>query len=273
MTQTQRFDDLERFDEVDRTGQEAKFMAFLAKVDELPDVRARRHATYSLLGLEPGMTVVDVGCGIGTAAIEMAGRVSPRGKAKGIDLSEAMIAEARRRAAASGSAVEFTAGSALALPLPAAAVDGYRAERLYQHLADIPAALAEAKRVLRPGGKIVLVDQDWECAFLDADDVNAGREIHRAFTDSLVQGCVGRQFHRMLRRAGFDDVKVHADTVTSTAPGEYGFVVEIVGSSARAHGVQGERVDAWLADQRRRMEAGEFFLAMTHFIACATRPS
>jgi ubiquinone/menaquinone biosynthesis C-methylase UbiE len=266
-----RFDNLERFDAVDRTGEQAKFLAFLDRVDRLADVQSRRQRSYGLLRLAPGRRVADVGCGIGTAACAMAALVAPGGSSQGIDLSDAMLDEAKRRAAAFPADVRFSKGSADALPLEAGSIDAYRAERLYQHIADIPAALAEARRVLAPCGRIVLVDQDWDAAFLDADDLGTARVVHRAFADSLVQGTVGRKFHRMLREAGFQEVAVEAETVTSANPGEYGFVVDVMAAAARSAGVETQRLESWLAEQKDRMAKGGFFMAMTHFIAHASR--
>lgn len=270
---TQAFEKLEKFDDVDGSGEQAKFLAFLDRIDRIPDVSVRRAGSYALLGLRPGARVAEIGCGIGTACIEMAAQAAPDGRVLGFDLSEAMVAEARRRATAAGSRASFEVGSATELPLGDASVDAYRAERVYQHIADLAGALGEALRVLRPGGRIVLVDQDWDCAFLDADDLATSRQVHRAFSDSLVRGTIGRQYHRALRAAGFADVRVEAQTVTSTSADEYGFVVDIIASAARAAGVDGRRLEAWTQDQRRRMASGDFFMAMTHFIASARRPN
>src|SRR6266540_3313335 len=146
---------LKRFDDVDATGEEAMFVGFLERIEQLPDVVARRRRSYELLALRPGDLVADVGCGLGTAGRELAALGI---RVIGFDASEAMVAEARRRSG--GESVEFAIASAL--PLEDGALAGYRAERLYQHLADPSAALAEAWRVLAPGGRLVLVDQDWD---------------------------------------------------------------------------------------------------------------
>ncbi len=138
---------LQRFDDVDATGDEAMFVGFLERIEQLPDVVARRRRSYELLALQPHDRVADVGCGLGTAARELAALGA---RVIGLDASEAMVAEARRRSDA--GSVEFAIADVSALPLEDAALAGYRAERLYQHLADPGAALAEAWRVLAPDG-------------------------------------------------------------------------------------------------------------------------
>jgi ubiquinone/menaquinone biosynthesis C-methylase UbiE len=272
MASIQPFCGLERFDKVDATGEAAMFIAFLDRVEALSDVVLRRQQFYDLLRLVPGRHVVDVGCGLGTAARDLADRVISGGQVTGIDLSAAMVAEAQRRADALGVAAKFEQASVEALPLATGSVHAYRAERLYQHLPNVPKALAEARRVLAPGGRIVLVDQDWDAAMLDADDLATSREIHRAFCDSLVQGTVGRRFRSLLLDAGFVEVQVQAETVTNSVGEDYGFVVDLLEKTARAAGIDRKRLDAWVADQRRRLTGDRFFMAMTHFIASATKP-
>lgn len=95
---TEQFRGLERFDKVDATREQDMFFSFLDRVEVLPDVVRRRQRSYDLLRLKPGQHAVDVGCGLGTAVRDIAARVAPGGHAIGIDLSAAMIAEARRRA-------------------------------------------------------------------------------------------------------------------------------------------------------------------------------
>jgi len=270
MSRQTQFGHLERFDNVDATGEEQMFFAFLDRVEGLPDVVKRRRRSYELLGIAPGQSVVDVGCGLGTATQELAARVGPSGHAHGVDISEAMIAEAKRRSDAAGVRVRFHTANVESLPLDSGSIHAYRAERLYQHLRDPLRALAEARRVLAVGGRLVLIDQDWDAAFHDSCDLAIARDIHRAFCDSLVNGTVGRQYRRLLLEAGFANVDVCAEAVTTANADQYGFVVDILEKTARG-AIDPQRVDTWVADQRERIANDRFFKVMTHFIATATR--
>jgi hypothetical protein len=129
----------------------------------------------------------------------------------------------------------------------------------------------EAHRCLARGGRIVLVDQDWDAFLLDAGDVANSRDVHWAFTDSLVGGTVGRQFRRLLIQAGFAHVRVEVDAVASDDAVAYGFIVDVLDRTARAAGLEPTKVDAWSADQRKRLADGRFFMLMTHFVASAIR--
>jgi SAM-dependent methyltransferase len=164
-------DDLRHFDDVDAAQDQLAFVDFLDRVDALPDVAAYRARSYKPFGATG--CVVDVGCGTGTAARELANRVE---RVVGVDASEAMIEVARKRSGGRPD-VRFEVGDALALPFRDATVDGYRAERLFQHLANPAAALSEARRVLRPGGRIAIIDQDWDTLIFATDDIETTRRV------------------------------------------------------------------------------------------------
>ena len=126
--------------------------------------------TYALLGDLTGRTVVDAGCGGGRAAAELAGRGA---RAVGVDLDPEMIAVARER----WPAGEFQVGDACGLPLETGSVAGYRADKAL-HMLDYRArAVAEARRVLAPGGRAVLLGQDWDMIAIDSEQPKTTRRL------------------------------------------------------------------------------------------------
>ena len=123
-----------------------------------PDVVGQRRQVIATLGLRAGERVLDVGSGPGLLAAEMADVVGPDGAVHGVDPSDTMLAMARARAA---PGTEFHAGDALALPFAEGGFDAAVATQVYEYVDDMPAALAEAHRVLRPGGRLLVLDTDW----------------------------------------------------------------------------------------------------------------
>jgi SAM-dependent methyltransferase len=252
---------LDRRDTVDGTADPEQLVAYLQWVDCQPDARARRRRSYELLEPEPADRVVDVACRIGTAVGEL---VQAGVAAIGFDPSQDMVEHARRLT----PRAQFAVADAGDLPLPDRSLDGYRADRVFQHLEDPHGALREAARTLRPGGRAVLVDQDWDTFIVDGDDPHVTRAILDGFGDSLPGGRVGRRLRRLLVEAGFEDVRVEADTVTMAdyeqlAPLLPSLVEPAVGDEV----VGASTAEAWLEDQRRRGEDGIFFASMTHFLA------
>lgn len=257
---------------VDDEGASNPLVAFLDRYERLPDAIARRKRSYELLQLEKGSVVADVGCGAGTAVFEMDALVRPGGSVTGVDISEDLLAAGRARAARREIQVSLLLGNAEALPFADGSLHGYRAERLYQHLRAPEKFLKEAHRVLAPGGRIVLIDQDWDGVLVDSNDLTCTRAIARAQSGGIANGAVGRQYYRLLKDAGFTNVQVFADTHVSTSYEEYGFFPELWAQVSEAMGVlDADKAQAWLADQRNRGASGRFFMAMTHFIALAQR--
>lgn len=119
-----------------------------------------RERLLSLVALRSGESVLDIGCGTGSLAILAGRQVGPSGMVVGIDASPEMIVHARRKAGRAGSKVEFREASAQTLPFPAAQFDVVLSTLMLHHLPKPAHAqlTSEARRVLKPGGRLLVVD-------------------------------------------------------------------------------------------------------------------
>ena len=142
------------------------------------------------LALAPGERLLDVGCGLGEAALALAQDLGDGGEVVGIDVSEQMLRVARANASAARCHVRFTVGDACSLDEPDASFDAARSERTLQWLADPAAAVAEMVRVVRPGGRVSLIDTDWSTFTIHAGDdalTALVRDAMRTERDSTIQ--------------------------------------------------------------------------------------
>lgn len=246
--------ELGHFSDVDASAGAAQLVAFIEHAENMAPIPALRERSYDLLGVRPGHRVVDVGCGAGVSVAELAKRGA---EVTGIDPSEGMINVARQRF----PDCDYEVGGAERLPLAEASADGYRAERVYQHLADSQVAITEARRVLKPGGRIVLVDIDADGWCVDSADKRLTRTLLEAFADTLSNPWSGRKLRALLLDNGFTDVQAEAFTCVYTRYADCVHVLEsIAKAGVNAGTVSREQADGWLAEQRERSERDRTFV-------------
>ena len=242
------------------------FLANLLAFDRQAESVQLRRRSYELLRVEPGSRVVDVGCGGGTAVAEL---VALGADAVGIDAAEEAVAFAREH----HPGCRFEVGDALRLPFGDGTLDGYRAEKLYHALDGPDKACAEARRVLAPGGRIVLAGQDWELFAIESDDPVLTRTIVTASAEEIGHGRVARRYRNMLLDTGFDDVACEVHTAVLTDPELALFVVtRLAGGAVQAGAVSEAQAEAWLDDQRRRGDRDRLLVAIPLFLAAGRRP-
>jgi arsenite methyltransferase len=163
----------------------------------------------ALAELHPGEVVLDLGSGGGIDVLLSAKRVGPTGKAYGLDMTDEMLALARRNQHEAGvENVEFLRGEIEAIPLPDASVDVIISNCVINLSGDKRRVLVEAFRVLKPGGRFAVSD------IVVRGEVPA--EIKRSV--ELWAGCVAgaleeREFEQLLTEAGFVDVSIEPTRV------------------------------------------------------------
>ena len=176
---------------------------------------AQNSAAYLLPLLEPGMALLDVGCGPGTITADLAELVRP-GRVTALDASGDILEQARRYAAERGlSNVDFIAGDVHALEFEDASFDVVHAHQVLQHVADPVGALREMRRVCRPGGVVAARDGDyaamtWYPAVPELDEWLGLYE--RVARHNGGEPDAGRRLLAWARLAGFTDVTATAGT-------------------------------------------------------------
>jgi SAM-dependent methyltransferase len=225
-------------------------------------------ALFDRVGVAPGMTCLDVGCGGGDVTRELARRVAPGGRAVGIDKDGTKLAIAREEADGdAGVAVEYREGDVLMTEL-APEYDVVYVRFLLTHLADPGAATVRIAAGLRPGGVLILEDIDFTGCF--CHPANAAYERYaelytRAAWARGVDPNIGPRLPELLVAAGCKRVRVNVFQPTGMTPeGHEGDVklvtpltLENIADAAIAEGVATpEEIEAVL-DELYRLASDE----------------
>ena len=234
------------------------------------------------LRLTPGQRLLDIGCGLGDAALALAEDLGGQGEVVGIDASTEMITGARNRARAASCRARFTVGDALDLPEPDCSFDAVRSERTLQWLTDPDAAVAEMARVLRPGGLLSLIDTDWSTLAIAIDDDDLSRRVCDALrVERRRPSNIGRRLADIVGSSGLDVVDRTTATQHWTAwnpdesPAPEGcFSMSSLAEDLVDAGQLGADEQDWFVSTvHRAAREGRFSMALTMFgvVAVASR--
>lgn len=161
------------------------------------------------LRIEPGQTVLDVGCGPGTDLAALADATGPDGRVYGVDQDPKMVETARVRLADRPN-VEIRPADAHRLPFEAGSIDRARTDRVLMHVAEPGAVLGEFYRVLRPAGLLALAEPDFDTLAVDHPRLALSRAFTRCVADRVTRNpAMGRQLPRLAVDAGFTVRSVH----------------------------------------------------------------
>lgn len=196
-----------RFSDPDGVSNIQRLTAYLDFVSQVPEIRRARSVMSDRLAPQAGMTVLDVGCGLGDTTAEIALKLAAGGHAIGIDLSERFLEVATVRHGHIPG-LDFRPGDVNNLAFPSDSIDRVRSERLLQHVQEADAAIVEITRVLKPGGLALFLEPDWGSLAIDHPDSTATATIIAAFRRAFMQARIGLHLPRLCNQAGLKVLEV-----------------------------------------------------------------
>jgi 2-polyprenyl-3-methyl-5-hydroxy-6-metoxy-1,4-benzoquinol methylase len=233
-------------------------------------------ALIDVLAPATGEHILEVGCGSGVLCRLMAPAVIPGGKITGLDISSEFIRIARNHATSAGlnNAIQWEAGQAKSLPFQDASFDGALAARLLLHVPDPQVVLSELERVLRPGGRVVVMDWDFDTLALDHSDRELTRRLlHWRCDHHGGNNWSGRQLWGQMLTAGLTNVK--AVPFVSVAHHEHDSLTLSLFRAAEVArdggAITPNEHDAWVAELRSSLASGCFFASIVYFIVHGER--
>lgn len=232
------------------------------------DIRRRRALVHEALGAAPGERVVDAGCGPGFYVAETLERVGAQGSVVGVDASGPMLALAAKRCEGHDN-VGFHEGDVTALPVPDADFDRALCVQVLEYVDDIPAALGELHRVLRPGGRALIWDVDWATVSWHSEDPARMERVLRAWDEHLSDPALPRRLSAELRAAGFEDVEMQGHAFVSDDVTDETYAGALLPLMADYVGT--EEAQDWAREQRELQARGESYFACIQFCFTGTR--
>ena len=247
-----------------------------------PAVPERLHWLAGLLDAQPGERVVDLGCGTGTV-LSLLARQAPPLELVGLDLSAAALRVAAGELGGSGAGrLLVQADLADRVALADQSVDRAICHNVLESLPEPQALLAEAARVLRPGGRLVLSHPDYDTLIFSSEDQALTRRLVRTYSDTqqdwmaAVDGTIGRRLPDLVGRSPLrvDAVEVKAVVSRVWAPGQlgYGYAHNLVGALTRARAADPDELAAWLQGLARLAARDAFLFSLNDYAVVATRP-
>ncbi len=228
------------------------------------------------IALPPSARILDVGCGTGALARQLAHRGDFKGRAIGVDQCGHFIEAANRYAQAEhlGERVSFQVGDAHRLDFSADTFDVVIAHTLISHVTEPLAVLGEMARVVRPGGTVVIFDGDYASLTYAFPDHGFGHQMDIALANATFNNPrIMRDLPRLLPESGLELTAAWGDAVAEIGNGSYfkSFMDTYAPYVKRAGLFPTQAVDVWLKEQYQAMASGSFFAACNYYTYLARR--
>lgn len=241
-----------------------------------PAAVAKRSRVMELLQPAPGERILDIGCGSGAFCRELAPRIAPGGSVVGIDHAPAAVDVALRLSALEDrSVLTFAEADGHDLPFADASFDAAVCISVLGFCENPERVLAEARRVLRPGGRFLAVNSDEDTRVYNGHDRELGRRMARVIADRALDPWLGRRLAPMLTAVGF-----HLQHETVLVDLERDFAPETSGY-ALAHfmrdyllqtaGIPAEDFERWFNDLAACALDGSYCYSVVTYACLAAR--
>lgn len=239
-----------------------------------PEIVEQRARTIEIIQPAVGETFVDVGCGPGLLALEIATAVGPTGHVVCVDSSAPMIALAEARCKSFPN-VEFFGADAANLPVDDSSTDVATCTQLLLYVANVLDVLLELHRVLKPGGRIYVMETDWRSTVVHTNNEALTEKIIEAWDAAVPNPRLPARLSTLLRTTGFNSIQANAIPLISTSSDSDGFAMtmlkQCVIEARDQQIVSKEEGRAWFEQVAELGKKDEFFFCVNRFLFAAIK--
>jgi arsenite methyltransferase len=241
---------------------------------QTPEIVNQRLRTLAALALVNGESVLDAGCGTGLLLELEALAVGREGRAEGVDFSDDMLAHARARCGGLEQ-VNLQQGSVETLPFEDAIFDALSCTQTLLYVKDMDKALNEFYRLLKPRGRIAIIETDWSGAIINSEDQVVTRKIFDAWGRAVINPNLPRRLRPVLRQIGFSAPRVEAIPVLNASYSKSSFSANMLqnfaGTARKQGAISDAESDAWLEGIERLIQKDEYFFCVNRFLFTAVK--
>ncbi|MEM7195559.1 MAG: methyltransferase domain-containing protein, partial [Pseudomonadota bacterium] len=234
-----------------------------------PEISNQRLQTLDALHVQAGETILDVGCGTGFLTHELALMAGASGKVVAMDL-QAEMTDATQERCAHLPQVSAQTGDVTALPFGDEEFDAVTCTQVLLYVENVELAISEMRRVLKPGGRIAILETDWQGVVMHSQFPDITDRIMTAWDQSVASPNLPRTILAKMSAAGFGGLNAKAIPLLNTTFTENSFSVsslEWLGKVGyKAGAVTKEESLRWIQDQKELGEKNQYFFCVNRFL-------
>lgn len=239
-----------------------------------PEIVKQRLVTLDALAINAGDSVLDAGCGTGLLTALMSAQAGPSGQVTGLDQSPHMLELAANRCGAMDN-VKFHQGDITNLGFDSDNFDAASCIQTLLYVEDVDSAIGELYRVLKPGGRVGIIETDWHGLVINSPDHALTRIMTDAWDSTVASPNLPAKLMPLLRKTGFKAVSVRAIPVINSSynPSGYGasMIRYMAKNAVKKEFISQQQADQWVADIKSLAKQQSFFFCINRFLFTAVK--
>jgi arsenite methyltransferase len=237
-----------------------------------PEIIRQRVQTLEALALRAGESVLDAGCGTGLLVEQMAMAVGDSGQITGVDFSQDMLNMASQRCQGLEN-VHLQQGSVELLDFEADNFDAVSCTQTLLYVTQVDTAIDEMQRVLKPGGRIAILETDWRGAVINNQNEALTRRIMDAWDAAVESPNLPVKLGPMLRKRGFNAIKIEAiPIINASGIGNNfssGMLKWFTKNAVKQDAISEHESEQWMWQMRELARQDNYFFCINRFLFTA----
>ncbi|MBX2869297.1 MAG: methyltransferase domain-containing protein [Acidiferrobacterales bacterium] len=234
-----------------------------------PEIVHQRQRTLDSINLSLGQSVLDVGCGTGFLTASMAELVGKSGAVCAIDKENDMVSATKDRCK-SLTQVSSSTGDVTQLSFPDNHFDVVTCTQVLLYVEEVEKAINEMQRVLKPGGKLAILETDWRTTVMYSRYPETTETIYRAWDNTVPSPNLPVRLNKLMTDAGITDINIEAIPLVNTSFDPMNFSVSslnwLSGNAYKKGAITKEESQKWREDLASLGDTGEYFFCVNRFL-------